>query len=466
MSMARFAAFESFVLDRMVETKLPGLSFGLIEDGGVVHQRGLGFRAIESRLPTTPATLFGLGSVTKVFTALAIMQLQEQGLLSLDDPLEAHLPARLSRFEEPVRLWHLLSHSSGLPGLGLSETKMSERWFMTGYPVADGDDLMAFLHGAEAWAHCPPGERWFYLNEGYMLLGGLIEKRTGQPYMEYLRDHILHPLGMARTFWNAEHIAADPDAATPYMLDRSGEHFRGANLLSHLPAAGGLVSNVEDMNRFLLMFLNGGVASGGTRIVSEASLSLMMTPKVPMPQEADLSVDGVEATPGPAAFFGNGLQIQEAFPGARVVAHGGGVMGGTTYIAFIPEQKAGVVVLSNGHGYPMGQIALAALATVLGQEPDQLPVLRRDHLMRRLTGRYEAFRGTIHAEVRGRGELLELCILFHHEDRIVPLIPVSLSESESRFFALTSGRRMTVEFLSDDGTMDLLYERYKFRRCE
>ncbi len=451
----------------MIESKLPALSFGLIQGGEVVHQRGLGFRSIEPRLPATPATLFGLGSVTKVFTALAILQLQERGLLTLEDPLSRYFPVQLSRFEEPVRLWHLLSHASGLPALGLSESKMSDEWFMTGYPVADGDDLMAFLEGASTWAECPPGERWFYLNEGYMLLGLLIEQVSGQGYREYVNEHILAPLGMSRTVWGAEQIAADPDAATPYMLDRAGQHRRGANLISDLPAGGGLVSHVEDMTRFLLMFLKGGVAADGTRLVSQASLDQMARPRVAMPQAREAGVvEGVEALPGPATYFGYGLQVQEEFPGPPILAHGGGVMGGTTYIAFIPEAQVGVVLLSNGHGYPMGQLALIALATLLGKDPEHLPFLRRQRLMRRLLGRYEAFRGTIQAELRPLGEMAELLLHFHHEDRKVPLMPLYLGEERSRFVALSGGRRLTVEVHhTDDGTT-LVYERYKFRRCE
>ncbi len=337
---------------------------------------------------------------------------------------------------------------------------------MTGFPVADGDDLMVFLEGAASWAAFPPGERWFYLNEGYMLLGLLIEKLSGQGYREYVNEHILAPLGMSRTVWGAEEIAADPDAATPYMLDRAGQHRIGANLISDLPAGGGLVSNVPDMSRFLLMFLHGGVAADGTRVVSQESLAQMAQPRVAMPQEREAGVvEGVEALSGPAAFFGCGLQIQEEFAGLQLLAHGGGVMGGTTYIAFSPEAQVGVVLLSNGHGYPMGQLALIALATLLGREPEQLPFLRRQRLMRRLLGRYEAFRGTIQAELRPLGEMAELVLHFHHEDRKVPLMPLYLGEKEARFVALSGGRRLTAEFHhTDDGTT-LVYERYKFRRC-
>jgi CubicO group peptidase (beta-lactamase class C family) len=456
----------------MIASKLPAVSFALLRDGEVVGCKALGFRDIDRRLPATPATLFGIGSITKVFTALAIMQLQDRRVLHVDDPVSRYVDFHVEPRGELIRIRHFLSHTSGIPALGFSESKMSERWFMTGYPISDEEDLLTFMQGAEDWAHSPPGERWFYLNEGYVLLGSIIEEVSGQHYADYVREHILLPLGMTRSYFDRGQVEGETDVATPYMLDREGRHFVGSNLYGQMPAAGGLVSNTEDMARFAGMFLRHGKSADGMQIISRDGLAAMMETRVQLPQDADETLAGdSEIVSGAVTFhptysghYGYGLQIYRDFLGHHVIGHGGGVMGGTSYLAVIPERQVGVVLLANGHGYPMGQLAMYALSALVGHDPQELPFVRRHHLIERLQGRYESFRGTIQAEVASRGELLELKIKFQHEDRIVPLIPLQLDEREPRFYTLSSGRQLPVEFRCSAETVDLVYERYKFRK--
>ena len=135
MDFENLIALDSFVLARMQETHLPGLALSLIQVDGESDHRVFGFRDIETRRSVTPRTLFGLGSITKVFTALAVFQLCDRGLLDLDDRIDRWLELDLKPYGEPIRVWHLLSHTSGIPALGFSESKMSDEWFMHGIPV-------------------------------------------------------------------------------------------------------------------------------------------------------------------------------------------------------------------------------------------------------------------------------------------------------------------------------------------
>ena len=167
----KLAKLESFILDKMIETRLPGLSMALLHKGEVIT-RNFGFKDLGNRTPPSSDTLFGLGSITKVFTAVAIMQLHDKGLLKLDDPVNKYLDVDL---EPSIHIKHLLSHSSGIPALGYSESKLSERWWLDGYPIARLEDVLTFMQGSENWIQAKPGERWFYLNEGYLLLGAIIE---------------------------------------------------------------------------------------------------------------------------------------------------------------------------------------------------------------------------------------------------------------------------------------------------
>ena len=103
---------EEFILERMREFKVPGISIGIVKDGRLVYARGFGFRDMEAGLPTTPGTIYGIGSITKAFTALSILKLAEENRLNLNDPVEKYIPLRLRPFGEPVLIHHLLTHTS------------------------------------------------------------------------------------------------------------------------------------------------------------------------------------------------------------------------------------------------------------------------------------------------------------------------------------------------------------------
>ena len=454
-----FTQFDDFALEKMALTKLPALCFALIQEGDVVHQKTMGFRDLKTRESPTPKTLMGLGSVTKVFTSLAIMQLHERGQLDIGDRVSQHVALPFSE-DLDIRIWHLLTHSSGLPGLGFSESKLSARWFMHGFPVNSLEDLLTFMQGAEDWIQTSPGARWFYLNEGYILLGAIIEKVTGQRYADYVTENILKPAGMDRTYYDREKVEAERDVATQYMLDRDNNYLLGANLYGNIPAAGGLVSNLEDMVTFTKMFIGQGSAPNDTSIITPETLGSMREPQVKLPQ-----AQAPEFGEGDEAYHQSyGFHVTENFFGQTVVGHGGGVMGGTTYMAFIPEKNAGVVLLSNGHGYPMAQLAMYGLSLLLGEDPEELPFMRSEGMLGELVGSYESFRGTMAASVHKNGDFLELRMHFKHETRVTPLVPFNLGERKRLFLTFSGARRRMVEFRITGDTVELISDRYKFRR--
>lgn len=227
---------ERFVQDQMIATRIPGLSLVVLR-GDESSARHFGFRELRRREPPTGATRYGIGSVTKVFTAVVVMQLVAEGRVGLDDLLRSHLGDDAAAFGDAT-VAHALAHASGLPALGWSETKMSRSWFMDGFPVGGFEDLAAFMHGAEAWGTAAPGERWQYSNEAYILLGRLIERCDGVPYARALERRLLAPLGMARSTFDPEVVAADDERVQPFMHDEGGRLMPGANLHGTMPAAG------------------------------------------------------------------------------------------------------------------------------------------------------------------------------------------------------------------------------------
>jgi CubicO group peptidase (beta-lactamase class C family) len=451
-----FHQVDHFVFQKMAATRLPSVTAALVKDGELLWSTAHGFRDLERAIPATPATIYGIGSVTKSFTALAILQLAEQGKLGLDDPVEDHLAFPVQPFGEQVRIKHFLSHTSGIPALAMSEsisrsrTGTGDHWL----PVATYDDLLTFLQEAQDWVFCRPGERWFYLNEGYVLLGKIIEQCSGMSYYDYLRQYILAPLGMDRTVYLPEEVEADPDAAVPYVVANDGSRIPSSYPYSAFNSKGGIISSVLDLAKYLGMYLNGGTAPG-SRLLSKHSLDEMMQPRIPT---------AVKDSPFGPVQYAYGLGIFSNFLGRRLVGHGGSVRVSTAYLGFLPEDGLGVAVLANGAGYSPTFIGQYALAAALGEDPDALPFVQQETLLKSLSGHYLTYQGTMKAVVRKAGDLLMLTL----EDRLnpvtLPLYPQETGQSPYVFYTHSGGARIDVEFHRQGGGISMLYERYAFRK--
>lgn len=448
-----YEKFESFVFERISKTHLPGLSVAIVKDGELAYSRGFCFRDLEYGLRATPQTLYGVGSVTKSFTALSIMQLVEKGKLSLDDPVSKYIPLNLESKGEPVRVWHLLCHASGIPALAYAEALIryvvgtDGRWV----PIATSEDLITFMREANQWAFSKPGERWFYLNEGYVILGHIIERISGISYDRYVRENILKPLGMNRSFFRKEEVDADADVATPYIITRNGECMKSKHPYG-IYADGGLVSNVIDLAHYIIMYLNRGKYNDHV-IASPDSIEEMEKPRVKLP----LQIFGGEA-------YGYGLSIIPNFFGCKLVGHGGSVLVYTAYMGYIPEKKVGVALLANGSGYPMSQMGLYALAMLVGEDPEKLPFIKVENTYEQLTGVYETYKGAMDAKVVAKGGLLQIEICDKYVDMVIPLIPESLEGNVKKFYAFQAGGKLPVEFIIENNSVELIYERYRLKK--
>lgn len=458
--MATFAAVEEFILEKMAETQLPGVSIALIDRGETVYSRGFGFRDIERGLPATPRTLYGIGSVTKSFTCIALLQLQEQGRLSVDDPIDKYLSFTVRPLGETVRIHHFMAHSSGIPALAYAEAVIRHSVGATDtyVPIGSYDDMLNFVNGGQAWTYARPGERWFYLNEGYVLLGAIIEQVSGMPYAAYVEQHILRPLGMERTAFTREEAQSDQDAAIPYVITKDKQQIPSRYLNGKLSSDGGLMSSVEEMAHYVAIFLADGAGPRGP-IISAASLRAMMTPRVPLPLEVYPS-----ARPTPSGSYGFGMSVYPDFYGRLLAGHGGSVLVSTAHMAVVPDRGIGVMVLANGSGYPMANIASFALAAMMDEDPWELPALRTERVLAGLVGAYETYRGTYQATVTRNGDFLIIAIRNKYLEQLVPLIPEDLDPGHPRFFTLSLGRRLPVEFIVADGEVEMIYERYRMHR--
>jgi len=450
-----FTKLEEFIFAKMSETKLPGLSVAIVKGDEVIWTRAFGFRDLENGLAVTSNTLYGIGSVTKSFTALSIMQLAEEGKLNIDDPVDTYVPINIRPGGDLIRISHLMNHSSGVPALAYAEavirgaTGAGENWL----PIASCSDLLTFMNDAQDWTLGRPGERWFYLNEGYALLGYIIEKCSGMTYEEYVQKHVLALLGMKRSFFSKEEVEKDTDAATPYIVTREGERKPSTYPYGGISSDGALISNVLDLSKYIAMYLKSG-EYGGVRLLSRKSVETMKTPQVALPKRGPFGQES----------YGYGLSITPDFLGHKLVGHGGSVLVSTAYIGFIPEQGVGIALLANGSGYSLSQLGMYGLAILLEKDPEKLPFVQREKVLTELVGTYETYKGTMNVQVKRKGDFLTIESKDRYTDLVVPLVPEEIEGENRTFYTLGAGVKQPVEFRVREAGVDLIYERYLLRK--
>jgi len=447
-----FTKLENFILEKMRQTKMPALSIALISDGEIVYKRGFGFRVLESYAPADENTIYGVGSITKSFTALAIVKLAEEGKIDLERPVEDYLPLRLRAFNEPIRVRHLLYHASGIPSLGYAEAfidgmfNLGEGWL----PVKDPEDVLMFARDAESWAFTKPDERFFYSNSGYVMLGRIVSKVTSMKYEDYVRKYILEPLKMKRSHFYREEVEKDSNVAAGYVLDpQSHAHVRKPFPYG-ISSDGGLLSNVLDLTKYLSFYINRGELEG-TRIVSKESIESMEEGRISVPWESF----GDEK-------YGFGWIIHPNFLGEKLVEHSGSVLIYTGFVGYIPTKKIGVAVLSNCAGYPLSNIGMYALALMLKKDPDeQFDFVKFDKILQKLVGRYEGYKRSVAFEVKRNGDFLVMEMVSRNLKLSSILVPEKIEKEYVRCFTLQNFRKMDVEFFIEPNKVTMIYERYK-----
>jgi CubicO group peptidase (beta-lactamase class C family) len=442
--------FDGVVFSKMSETKIPSIAASIIERGDVVHARGFGYKDVSAALPATEHTLYGIGSITKSFVALSIAKLVEAGKMDFHDPITKFLPLRPKAFQG-VEIHHLLSHTSGIPGLGSLEVLLLSAFgeYHHWLPISSLGDMQSFISDVDDWAEAKPGERLFYLNEGFVLLGEVIARVSGRPWFAFVTEEILKPLGMNRTFLSKADISQDPDVATPYLI-------RGAKVTPIAApygsgGAGGIVSNALDLSNYVRMYINEGEFEG-KRVIGKDVLSKMETPYGKWPAE----YYGGDS-------YGYGLQIIPNFRGHKVVGHGGSVDCYTANMNFVRDLRSGVILLANGTGYSLGRLSMIAQSLLAGADPDELRAVRLETLLKKLEGQYKAYKDTLFAEVK----VNESFLMLSGEDigKDIILVPEGEEDGVARFYTLDGGAKMEVTFRFNKHGVELLYERYRYRRA-
>jgi CubicO group peptidase (beta-lactamase class C family) len=405
-------------MDRL---RVPGVAVGILLDGEEITE-GFGVTSVENSLPVDPTTLFQIGSITKTFTATAVMQLVEQGKLDLDVSIRTYLP-RLRLADEDVAarvtLRHALTHVGGWPGDLFAD-------------CGPGDDAIARMLEklVELPQLTPLGRVWSYNNVAFCLAGRAIEVVTGLPFERAIQTLVLDPLELDRTFFFAAdaishrcaigHVSFDegPRVARPWTIGRSTHPFAG------------LISCVRDLLRWAQFHLGDGTVPSGARLLRPETLSAM------------------QSSMGPAEALGETIGITWRIgevAGIRLVGHGGSWCNQMSVFRMAPERRFAVAVLTNSHrGAELhGEVVTSALRHYLGAVPGEQRYLSlTPDQLRAYAGRYNALiddaqlsvsNGNLILETVRRGNALgthpeappppAVRLAFRAEDNVVGLDP-------------------------------------------
>jgi D-alanyl-D-alanine carboxypeptidase len=332
--------FSAWIEGQIAYRGIPGAVVGVVSGQELIWSKGFGYADIKAKLPMSATTKFRMASNSKLFTAVAIMQLREEGKLGLDDPVVKYLPwfkpKPAGDDDGPITIEQLLSHSSGL------QREAGDHWSSFQFPTAD--ELQRLF--AERQAAFAPSVRWKYSNLGYAIAGLVVEKVSGERWADYVDRNIFRPLQMTASSVDKN----VPGLAIPYgrrMPDGTREVLPFVDARG-MAAATGVTSDLEDMAKFMSAQFRRG-PRGGAQIVSGGSWREM------------LRVRSVEENW--ASGTGLGFDVKRV-KDKTYIGHGGVYPGNTTQTLIQLDDKVGVIVLTNTiDSYPSG-IAQQLMATV------------------------------------------------------------------------------------------------------
>ena len=353
---------------------LPGVAYGLVVDGQLIHSGNIGYTDIANKIPVTSASMFRIASMSKSFTCMAILKLRDEGKLDLDDPAYLYIP-ELKNLKYPtadaphITIRHLMTHGAGFP----EDNPWGDR------QLADNDkDLMEFI-GKQITFSNPPGIAYEYSNLGFALQGKIITKVSGIPYQEYIRKNILVPLGMTTTTYEFADVDSNKLAHGYRWLNNQ---WNEETLLHDTKdgswgAMGAMITSIEEFSKYMAIHIAAWPASNAKDDgpVKRSSVREMhhpwrwngFNPNYTFPDGRTCAVTSA---------YCYGLGWLKDCDGKTYVSHSGGLPGFGSQWRIMPEYGIGIVSFANRTYSPMGYVNLKVLDTIikLAQlQPMQLP---------------------------------------------------------------------------------------------
>ena len=362
------SGLRSLLKDVTAKHKLPGLAVAIRTADHVVIADGFGTYDAEGLQPVTADTMFGVASVTKFLTAILIMQAQSQKLLKLSDPISQFYPELDCASDGRMRLHHLLTHTAGFPGLpfrhdatiiadgrtsqaGTVGTMPEPVGAKEAGPLLTADDLVERINASTLDMLGPPGKRLSYSNEGYCLLGGVVEKLYHCSFAKAAEEYVLQPLQMDRSAIGGRKLGDKTNLAVPLMRNKAGLQPCGFWEAPLFYPVGGLISSVRDMVRLI------SVLNGDTEVLTrQEGLGLI---SMPVP---------VASRPSSKTKYGLGLEVEQLDADNILVWHTGQRPGISSFVGHVPQKKLSVAMVVNLAHVPTAAIGHQIISQFLHGE--------------------------------------------------------------------------------------------------
>src|SRR5246127_699659 len=350
------ADFDALVTKAMADSKVPGMSVAIVRDGKVIYAKGFGYRDVERKLPVTTDTIFAIGSISKSFTSLIFGTLNDEGKVDWDKPVRAYLPT--FQIDDPVATDRatprdLLSHRSGLARYDLI-------WYSSNF---SREDLVSRLQYLKSDREFRSG--YEYNNLMITTVGYLEGRVANSSWEDLVRSRIFEPLGMQKSNFSVIDSQKSADFSQPYSLKKDIVTKVPFKNVDAIGPAGSINSSINDMSRYLIFQLGDGTYDG-KRMVSQNNLKLVHTGQTAMTGLPEFfSQNGL----GPMAYAMG--WVDTTYRGHHMVWHNGGIDGFYSLLTMLPEDKIGVVFLSNLIGNrALEPVAYSAFDRLLGLSLD------------------------------------------------------------------------------------------------
>ena len=440
-----------------------GISISIAKDGKLLYHQGFGARNIEKNLPLTPSTMIGIGSCTKSFTALGIMQLVEEGKLSLEDEVSTLLDIKMPKLTQTIKLRHILSHSSGIPALDLSSNifQVLLGRYAKIVPTQSKEDFLYLLQNSQDYLKFDPEKHFFYNNDLYVCAGMIIEKYSGMKYEEYIQEKILRPLEMTRSAYLKSEMDKDPEGntMTGYLPNNDPNQtlkIQEFPFDKYLLAGGGLLTSTDQLLNYGMCLLQGGKFNG-KHIIAPESIEEMWNPRI-------LSPYGFGKNP----HYCFGWVREEDFFGHTIIHHGGNVGVASAFIALIPELNIVVATAANdGKNLPT-IITRAILTELVGKDCliDDRAVNGLE-IVEEISGTYHSYLDLYQMDVKLKGNVLYAEIEIDDGTMSLPLIIEDPKELKFQIGTFLRNPNQFIQFHRNSETGKIEYvtfDRYLYRK--
>ena len=361
------------IFNSWTETNHPGGAIGIMQNGEVIYSKAFGLASLEYQVPNTTETIFNVGSVSKQFTAMGIVLLQEKGLLSIDDDIRKYLPD-MPDFGHTITIRHMLHHTSGMRSLHAMLR-------LAGWRDDDSrtnEDLYRFMLNQKE-LNFIPGDEYLYCNTGYMLMVNIIENVTKEKFPQWMKANVFKPLGMSNTYVEDRYDRIVPNNATSY-YGAKDDFFRAVEYWGYV-GSGNVHSTTNDLLTWLQNF---------------------STPSSEWSSAFELLKTTDELNDGSENNYAFGVSLDE-FKGYKRVQHGGAIGGFRAYASTYPEEQLSIAVLTNFSSSNSGGIERNIANILLKTNPNATAQKDKQEIsktvisfpLEQLTGKYEIQSGVI-----------------------------------------------------------------------